>query len=419
MSNIVPVPTTPQAHGVHKVDLGLYYDEFVGERFHKYLVATSSEGVYLRKDMMDSNWTELWLPFESSDVYLGNKTICFRTARNKLILNSAFHVNESLRAVLKESKISNPEFVLIDEFKLVDYCYEKFDIPDTVMRSYEYNKITCDSLHLYIEMSNGLLICLSSSQNAPGVKVNTDFMSHNERIMFIEGASQSEKVMIVTTSNKIYGYHFQTLKLLNRDEITSSITSLVVSPVCAFVTTQDNKLYVIGDDSNGSTGGVQQAREKFLPTLIQFKEKIVQVKCGYIHSLILLDSGEVYATGYNDLKQCCISDPPHIFTKTELVLREKDHPRSLQCSSRGSVFLTDTEAIFVGEVVHKFQTYSNYQLRVPLGAEFNDVRGGGWQYVVFKSCAHPSKMLNFFWSSLKQRANDKEQKFHDILFEYL
>lgn len=324
----------------HKVDLGLYYDEFVGEKFHKYLVATSSEGVYSRKDIADSNWTELFLPFECSDIYLGNKILCFQTSRNKLVLNSAFHMNEGLRAIFKKSKIGTPEFVLIDEFKLVDYCYEKFEIPNTSMRSYEYNKIACDSQHLYIEMSNGLLICLTSSATAPGVRVNTTFMAPNDRIRFIEGASQSEKVMIVTQSNKIYGFHFQTLRYVNNEKVCSPITSLCVSPVCAFITTQDNMLYVIGDDSNGSTGGMQQAREKFMPTHDQFKEKIMQVKCGYIHSLILLENGNVYATGYNDLKQCCRLESPTTFSKTEIVLTKKDHPKRLQCSSRGSVFLT-------------------------------------------------------------------------------
>jgi alpha-tubulin suppressor-like RCC1 family protein len=76
----------------------------------------------------------------------------------------------------------------------------------------------------------------------------------------------------------------------------SSVSCLLLLPLCSF--TASRSLYSWGAGYHGQLGiNIYRKKCKLEPALLEFKEPVVQVACGGFHTLVLTDTGRVFAWG--------------------------------------------------------------------------------------------------------------------------
>ena len=320
----------------HRFHLDEYYDIFQNQIYHKYLVATSTENVYSLSEIMDKHWSQIELPFESVSVHLGYRFLFFHTTQGEIVVSSNFEGKESCSAFLVESKKPSPPFHILNLIKIIDHCYDHYDLNSNT-KTYHLKRTLCDSSSIYLELTNGLLIRfqVTTSQSSP-FQVFTQYIS--DRIKFISSSTQSKRICIVTESNQIHDYLEGSLNDNVRLGNDKNIIMLANSPLATVVVTEDNVLHIRGQDSNGCCGGWTDGTKFGVP--MSFTEKIVDVQCGYIHTVVLLEDGSVYTTGYNDLKQCGRLSDTHKFDRMSIPLITKNKVKKLACTSRGTVLIT-------------------------------------------------------------------------------
>lgn len=405
----------PQLQAIHRQYLldQFYPNHFsASDKLTKYWVATSSDDIYDTNTISDSGWSMIELPFQSSNIWLGNRLLLFHTTQNLLVLNRfvALKMMNSLK--IFEEPVDNSSqpcpFYVIDIQKVVNIAFEVSE-SNSDLKCYDIHRIACDSSTIYIEMTNGVLIVVATDN--PSLRVDGRFIK--DRIKIMETSGQSTKVVIYTEGHKLYIDN----NTVPMDQIKSPIKSISASPVSVAIVTEDNEFLINGDDSNGTCGGVQTGHTEFKRALIQFpNEKIAEVRCGYIHTVVLLENGRVFASGYNDLKQCAREGSVREFTEIEEAYYTHGHIKTLRCTSRGTVLVTDSCAAFIGEVVHKFKEYQNRVLLEPFTQEFNEVAAGGWQYVLYNRVTKSTKSLNYFLNNLNQFSRGGFNTFNDCKF---
>ena len=411
----------PQHYRVHRqYPLDTFYPNFfsAGQAMVKYWVATSSDDIYDTKEINDSGWSLIELPFESKAVWLGNRLLLFHTTQNLLVLNrhvalKVLHSFKVFHMPFEKDQLSSSAcpFYIFDIRKLVDVGFDVSGT-DPDLKCYDIHRVVCDSSCFYFEMINGILIVLKSDEG----KLSIDTRFVKDRIKLIETSLQSSKMVVYTEGHKLY-FDSENVPI---DHIDSPFRLIAASPVSVALVTEDNRFYLNGDDSNGTCGGIQTGGNELKLALKQFSpsERIANIKCGYIHTVILLENGHVWASGYNDLKQCGIEGPVKEFTEIEERYYQYGHFRKIRTTSRGTVLMSDSGAVFIGEVVHKFKQYKDRYLFEPFTPDFNEVAGGGWQYVLFKK-NETTKSLNYFLSNLKQfaRGESKQGNSGDVFFQ--
>lgn len=95
--------------------------------------------------------------------------------------------------------------------------------------------------------------------------------------------------------------------------------------------TNDGKVYSTGFNENGQLG-IGNNLQKNKPVLIKSleEEKVVDIACGYYHTLAKLENGDVCSFGRNDKGQWGINEEGSSSIKTPMVIKEFDIPNSLQ-----------------------------------------------------------------------------------------
>ena len=60
--------------------------------------------------------------------------------------------------------------------------------------------------------------------------------------------------------------------------------------------------------------------------------------------------------------------------------------------------------------------YKEYQLRIPFTPEFNNVKGGGWQYILYNSKSTDTKCRFYYLNNLQAMGDGKCRSFVDCGF---
>ncbi|KAL9653117.1 hypothetical protein ABK040_006335 [Willaertia magna] len=438
------------------------WDFIKHKKENKYLVASASEGVW--ETPTKDGWTEITLPFACKAVSGGVKFNCFLTENNQIFVTK--HFTDVICKELSPFIIDNTKWLIPINIPLLieQYCNKmeeendkntlqnglQKDLQNTLQKilqnRFEINRMDCSGTSIYIEMKGGFLIKLSSK-----IDYYLDYL--NDKIKILAVCPQYEKAAILTGSNKLtfFGDYLQPV---NTQKITKEkIKLMATSPVCTAIVTEDNKLYFNGDDSNSACSGINCLKDfEYLPTIFENESPIIDLKCGYIHTIVLLQNGNIYATGYNDLKQC-----GHAGSSTTFLLFDKssilnNKVLGLRCTSRGTVLMTEREAIFIGEVAVLMKCLSSFNyttcVRVPLNnnnnckrlyndsvningismvdsgsvdenfnLELNEVGVGGWHYTVYKKVVGLEKSLIYFKQNLEKIVKNNYNEFmYDIEF---
>lgn len=95
--------------------------------------------------------------------------------------------------------------------------------------------------------------------------------------------------------------------------VSSMFSKIVTKAACglhhSIFLTKDGSLYSSGFNDNGQLGlGDKLHRNSPYIVSALENEKVVDVACGYYHTLAMLDKGDVYSFGRNDKGQCGIED---------------------------------------------------------------------------------------------------------------
>ena len=103
------------------------------------------------------------------------------------------------------------------------------------------------------------------------------------------------------------GYDSEILSLVPRP-IPELVGKGVIQAACGlhhtiFLTT-DGKLYACGNNENGQLG-LRDSKSRYVPSLIEDCKSlsVIEVACGYYHTMILAEGGDVFTFGRNDKGQ--------------------------------------------------------------------------------------------------------------------
>ncbi|KAL9648549.1 hypothetical protein ABK040_012209 [Willaertia magna] len=192
------------------------------------------------------------------------------------------------------------------------------------------------------------------------------------------------------------------------------------------VTENDNKMYVEGPNTFNSQSGVntEEFEYTYLQTPFEEMSEIKQVKCGYFHTIVLLNNGKVFASGYNLLGQCGHENLQENKTFMEFLLPVGLNVKEFGCTSRGTYFTTTTNdnVYFIGEVVEELEQekFGNVKahclsLQYSSTLKFNTIVTGGWHYIVYFKNVKAFKSLIYFKNNL-QKLLESNNVFVDIYF---
>ncbi|KAL9649899.1 hypothetical protein ABK040_011372 [Willaertia magna] len=251
------------------------------------------------------------------------------------------------------------------------------------------------------------------------------FLNFNNTLQQIESLKKSKIFISVQTINMVscffvkdeYGHCY----IVNRtlDEV-SEITIENEEPMfygCYssnkdIIITKQNKLYI--------KEGIKQLF-KYKQTKFEEESKVIDLKCGYKHTVFLLENQSIYAFGLNSLHQCGVYEArTDIIEPTKLTIPLKYPILSIGTTSRGTVIFCKEEIVFIGETVDKEVDCTKRISTVNLNNNkeelnyFNAVACGPWHYIVYRKYESVTKSLEYFMLNLKRRIF----QFNDVTIEF-
>ncbi|KAL9648709.1 hypothetical protein ABK040_003647 [Willaertia magna] len=184
-------------------------------------------------------------------------------------------------------------------------------------------------------------------------------------IKFITCGPLSHHFIVVDKNDKIFLFqkkdtipqHYPLIKDITTNEIdNTTIKAIGCSGRSNIVVTINNKIYVKGDNQFHVQAGLK-SENAFLYLETYFESEIVDVKCGYFHTIILLKNGTVYSAGYNCIGQTDVYNRQDV-TKLAHPLFEDEIIKRIFCTSRGTALIANNNfAYFIGEVVCDLKGY--------------------------------------------------------------
>lgn len=86
--------------------------------------------------------------------------------------------------------------------------------------------------------------------------------------------------------------------LLNRNILDFPISKFSVGGCYLLILLKDGTAHGMGENYRGQLGtGDTKYRHYFEKLALPIKEKVIDISCGYQHSLVLTESGRVYGSG--------------------------------------------------------------------------------------------------------------------------
>ncbi|KAG2387938.1 hypothetical protein C9374_000788 [Naegleria lovaniensis] len=213
--------------------------------------------------------------------------------------------------------------------------------------------------------------------------------------------TDSEKDFIKTFITGPLSTHYVVLSqkgkiFVNGEELKDPIEDTIVCGACCgsgVILASRSTLYCRGADTFNVFGG--HSFDTFDKIPFKFEASIVDVKCGFYHTLVLLSNGTVYSCGYNVLNQTTFNttDTGSVLSK---IAFDFGFAVEIGCSSRGSWVRNNNDDVFmVGEVVEAFTPslciHTNPKIyKFNYKSQFknfrhppNDIASAGWQYTIY------------------------------------
>ncbi|KAL9643308.1 hypothetical protein ABK040_014763 [Willaertia magna] len=260
-------------------------------------------------------------------------------------------------------------------------------------------------------------------------------------IKFIACGPVSNHYIVVDKNEKIH--YFRGKNIIEQDIDTNEIKEPIKCIGCSgssdIVVTTSNKMYGHGDNQfNVLAGVVSRDKFSYIKTPFEKESEIVDVKCGYYYTAVLLRNSTVYSVGNNTHGSCDLYSPntaiPH-FTKLKCDLFDNNvFFTKIYCSSRGIALITNKqEAFLIGEVVYDLQQYdgtingiTSYTInneknktihKIKLDNGFNDIAAGGWHYIIYNNVnLNGRKSLIYFENNLYHLSKENNNNLSDVNF---
>jgi len=219
---------------------------------------------------------------------------------------------QDANSIVRTAKKPNPPFYILDMKKVVKKALEKEE-QSIENLSCEVKRVTNNYDSIYIETIDGLLIRVDDSQV-------TAYPNLMNSIKILTASTLDETMLVITHQDDLHffskGIPVENPKFQHDCEIVLAS----IGPDAVAIVTKDNVLHVMGKNNYGSCGGGNKSSfTRFGP----FEKKIINVKCGYFHIIVLFEDGSLMGTGKNNLKQCLVwkMDKVDTFTTSSLPLK--------------------------------------------------------------------------------------------------
>ena len=240
----------------------------------------------------------------------------FFTTDGMVIVHSKFLskalTNQDANSIVKKSKQPNPPFYILDMKKVVKKALEKEQSIENL--SCEVKRVANNFASIYIETMDGLLIRVEENQV-------TAYPNLMNRIKILSASTLDGTMLIVTDQDELHFFSKGLPVEKPKFQHDCEIILASIGPDAVAIVTRDNVLHVMGKNKYGSCGGGNKSSfTRFCP----FEKKIINVKCGYFHIIVLFEDGILMATGKNNYKQCLVcwkTDRIETFTAPSLPLR--------------------------------------------------------------------------------------------------
>jgi hypothetical protein len=189
--------------------------------------------------------------------------------------------------------------------------------------------------------------------------LNTYFMN-NIKISFVS----KYFIIIITFGDKVYAFERNSLYgyaiVLCSDEskVKSFIEDMIVIELCgksvnnikgSYSILHKNDYYINFLTSDGSVYSWHYSndrKERLFLRLELINENIIDVNCGYHHTLALTYDGRVYGWGHNLYKQICSDDIPYFDKAVQLSLLNGHRIKSIACGDYHSLALTESGLVY-------------------------------------------------------------------------
>ncbi|KAL9645067.1 hypothetical protein ABK040_004559 [Willaertia magna] len=371
------------------------------------------------------------LPFKVKEIKSagGNgEYFCYWTIDDKLLFSGFIDEKKSNYLykynVPKENKYLNENMKEIFEFKWKDFVKNKIS-----NKIYSFKQIyLLNDYCIIIHLENDTLFYYYLNRSLHGaIPVNN--------VKWIKGGIMSSRVYIYTNLNELYSFEDRILAKVNLGFLQDSQSIRLAATTnggVELLVTKENKIYT---KTNFKPYGISHnvtAQFEYRETPFEKQSKIIDVKGGFSHFVVLLKNKTVYSIGYNNLGQLgedqLVTEKTYEFKQIILKTRENIQVDQIYASSRGTVLRTDNEFIFLGEVIQGFTKnsmipnikYSYILKREESNRKWNAISCGPWSYLVyFKEEENSSKDLTSFLQNLKNYSFNVEKNLtHDIEIKF-
>ena len=189
----------------------------------------------------------------------------------------------------------------------------------------------------------------------------------------IDIKSTNKMTLILSKDNEVYiWFHFKNIQneliqpsLLNFNRI--KIKQISCGYNFSMILSKNGILYSIGSNENGELGLTNNKNEiKEIPFIITpkeniflsniYNEKVINVKCGFKHTICIVNGGKIYGWGNNSFGQLGLGNInniliPNIINIDKSISNEKII--QIQCGFRCSIFFSENRNIYYSGILDK------------------------------------------------------------------
>ncbi|KAL9648796.1 hypothetical protein ABK040_003730 [Willaertia magna] len=274
---------------------------------HKFLFATNSAATLgfsepsLKKEELESinfdthKWNEWEFPLQ----------YCKHV--DQLVCGSSFTAFHNGNDIYLFGKYRSDRQIKINNY------WNKLDWTNTLQKDEKNLKIKnliANNDDLIIQLENDLIIYNNErTKNSQFTKIGIKFISCGPLSAHFIVVDKKNQIVLFQKDTK--PKHYPLIKDITTNEIDyTPIKAIGCSGRSNIVVTINNKIYVKGDNQFQVQAGLK-SENVFLYLETNFESEIVDVKCGYFHTIILLKNGTVYSTGYNCIEFIVHQEEPY------------------------------------------------------------------------------------------------------------
>ena len=254
----------------------------------------------------------------------------------------------------------------------------KYQDIKVINKDYLGKIINCFSNEDYTYLLNNQGTVFSFGNNNYGQLGHGNFFFSNEpkiiqnlKNKIIDIQSTNKITFALTKDNEIYyWFHFKEIKseltiptLLNLNKI--KIKQISCGYNFTMLLSKNGILYSMGSNEKGELGLsndkneinenpfiIEPQENIFLSNIL--KEKICNVKCGFKHTICMVNGGKIFGWGNNIFGQLGLGNLKNILIPTNIFIKNsKEKIIKIQCGFRNSIFFTENRNIYYCGILDK------------------------------------------------------------------